>query len=123
MSLILPHSYQKRRSEKVDPKRFRGYGKHTTPKCGAEAFWFTRFGKAWFDMDSSEVYFEDGQIKLVNHPIEDYRCPNCGDRLRGETLRLVKIIQEDEAESIHRREHAKVAIGDVCELCGERKMP
>lgn len=115
--LILPSGYKKKRE--VDPTRFRGYAKHLP--CGGEAFWFTRFGKAWFDLEFSEVYFEDGQIKFKHKPIEDYTCPHCRKNLEGKDLRLVKIIQNDEAESLHAIEHAKKQIGELCELCGERR--
>lgn len=117
--LILPTGFRKRRSNEIDPKRFRGYAKHL--KCGGEAFWFTKFGKAWFDLEYSEVYFEDGQIKIKTRPIEDYRCPKCGEALAGKDLRLVKIIQSDEADSIHRDAHNAKRVGELCELCGERR--
>lgn len=113
--LILPARY---RSRKVRPERFRGYARH---KCGGEAFWFTRFGKAWFDLDISEVWFEDGQVKMRNVPIEKYRCCACGGHMNGADLKLVKIIQKDEAESMHMAEHMKTPMGVVCEICGKKK--
>lgn len=119
MSLILPPNFRRKRSGQIKPERFRGYAKHIP--CSGTAFWFTKFGKAWFDYDISEVWFEDGQIKLKDKPVENYRCAACGDKLRGEDLRLIKIIHEDEAEAIHTREHYKVKVGEICELCGDRR--
>lgn len=119
MDLILPDSFRRKRSGHIDPTRFRGYARHIP--CGGEAFWFTRFGKAWFDLEFSEVCFEDGQIKFKNKPIEEYVCPHCRKNLAGADLRLVKIVQDDEADSIHSVEHAKVPYGEICELCGKRK--
>lgn len=116
MSLILPSRY---RSRTLDPTRFRGYARHIP--CGGEAFWFTRFGKAWFEMTATEIYFEDGQIKIVNRPIEEYRCSSCGSHLAGRDLKLVKIIQDDEARDLHRAEHTKTTVGNVCDICGKRK--
>lgn len=119
LDLVLPSRYQRRRSAKVRPDRFRGFAKHIP--CGGAAFWFTRFGKAWFDLNSSEIFFEDGQIKLLNRPIEEYRCPHCRQSLEGKALRLIKIIQDDEADAIHAQAHRKVPVGQVCSLCGDRK--
>lgn len=117
--LYLPSGYKRKRE--VDPTRFRGYAKHIP--CGGEAFWFTKFGKAWFDLAFSEVYFEDGQIKWQNKAIEEYKCPHCRRNLDGKDLRLVKIIQNDEAETLHDMEHRKKQIGELCEFCGERRKP
>ena len=120
--LILPSRAffpTRKRSELVNPKRFRGYAKHL--KCGEPAFWFTRFGRAWFEMNMSEIWFEDGQIKWSGKPVEEYRCPSCRVFLRGNDLRLIKIVHEDEAEAIHKAEHEKVPVGEICDLCGERR--
>lgn len=115
--LILPANYRKKRD--VDATKFRGYARHIP--CGGEAFWFTKFGKAWFELAYSEVWFEDGQLKLKDKPVEDYRCPHCRKFLKGPDLRLVKIIQNDEAETIHDEAHNAKRIGEMCELCGERR--
>ena len=115
--LILPSTYKRKRE--IDPKKFRGYARHLP--CGGEAFWFTRFGKAWFDLTFSEVHFEDGQIKIKGRTIEEYKCPHCHRNLEGKELRLVKLIQEDEAETLHNEEHRKKPIGELCEFCGERR--
>lgn len=114
--LILPSRY---RSRQIEPERYRGYARHT--KCGQEAFWFTRFGKAWFDLNAGEVFFEDGQVKLLGRPIELYKCGKCGERLDGKDLKLIKIIQKDEAENMHIAEHMKTLVGAICEICGKRK--
>lgn len=115
--MVLPYGYKRKRD--IDPRKFRGYAKHIP--CGGEAFWFTRFGQAWFDLKFSEVYFEDGQIKMKNKAIEEYTCPHCRKNLYGKDLRLVKIIQNDEAEMIHAQAHNAKKPGEICELCGERK--
>lgn len=117
--IILPAGYKPRRSATLDATKFRGYARHLP--CNGEAFWFTRFGKAWFDLELSEVLFEDGQVKIKGRPIEEYRCPHCRRSLEGKDLRLVKIMQEDEADELHRVEHNKKHQGQICEFCGERK--
>lgn len=122
MSLILPPHYSRSKEvEKEIARQSRGYARHIP--CGGVAFYFKRFGKAWFDYDASEILFKDGQIKLQNKPVEDYKCSDCGKTLQGDALKLIKIVREDEADALHAQEHRKVPVGVICELCGERRKP
>ena len=117
--LILPQGYKKRRE--VDFSRFRGYVRHKP--CNGEAFWFTSFGKSFLDMDWSEVWFEDGQIKLKGKIVEDYKCPHCRKMLEGKDLINVRIQREEDADRLHALEHRQVPRGTLCPFCGERNEP
>ena len=116
--LILPSSYKKRRE--IDFSKFRGYVRHKP--CNGEAFWFTCFGKTFLDMDWSEVWFENGQIKLKGKPVEDYKCPHCRKVLDGKDLVNVRIQNEEDANRLHQIEHKKVPHGTLCPFCGERNL-
>lgn len=115
--LLLPQGFKRRRE--IDFDRFKGYIRHKP--CNGEAFWFTTFGKSFFDMDWSEVWFEDGQIKLKGKSVEDYKCPHCRSVLEGKDLIMVRLQGEKDADRLHAIEHNKKRHGAVCEFCGERK--
>lgn len=117
--LILPQGYRKRRE--IDFSRFRGYVRHKP--CNGEAFWFTCFGKSFLNMDWSEVWFEDGQIKLKNKLVEDYKCPHCRSGLEGKDLVMVRLQNEKDADKLHEVEHRNTKIGELCEFCGVRRTP
>lgn len=119
MSLILPTGFKRKRE--VDFDRFRGYVRHKP--CNGEAFWFTCFGKTFLDMDWSEVWFEDGQIKMKNKAVEDYKCPHCRKNLEGKDLLMVRIQDEKDFDRMHASEHNLKRIGELCEFCGERRTP
>lgn len=115
--LILPQGFKRRRD--IDFSRFKGYIRHKP--CNGEAFWFTCYGKTFLDMDWSEVWFEDGQIKMKNKSIEEYKCPHCRRMLDGKDLINVRLQGEEEAEKLHESEHRQLHSGQVCEFCGKRK--
>lgn len=114
--LILPQGFRKKRE--IDFSRFKGYIRHKP--CNGEAFWFTCFGKTFLDMDWSEVWFENGQVKLKNRMVEDYKCPHCRKVLEGKDLITVRLQNEKDFDRMHAMEHAKVPRGTLCEFCGER---
>lgn len=116
--LILPSDYKKKRD--IDFSRFRGYVRHKS--CNGEAFWFTCYGKTFLEMDWSEIWFEDGQIKLKGKQIEEYKCPHCRKMLEGKDLITVRIQTEKEADRLHMTEHRKVPRGTLCPFCGERNL-
>jgi len=116
--LILPKGYRKSRD--IDFSRFRGYVRHKP--CNGEAFWFTCYGKTFLDMDWSEVWFEDGQIKLKGKMVEDYKCPHCRKTLDGKELVNVRIQSQEDADRLHALEHRKVPHGTLCPFCGERNL-
>jgi len=116
--LILPSGYKKRRE--IDFSRFRGYVRHKP--CNGEAFWFTCWGKSFLDMDWSEVWFEDGQLKMKGKIVEDYKCPHCRKMLEGSDLINVRIQTEEDADRLHRIEHKKVPRGTLCPFCGEKNL-
>lgn len=115
--LILPSGFKKKRD--IDFSRFRGYVRHKP--CNGEAFWFTCFGKSFLDMDWSEVWFENGQLKQKGRMVEDYKCPHCRRNLEGKDLLMVRIQSEKDAARLHALEHNKKRVGELCEFCGERR--
>lgn len=117
--LLLPRGFRKRRD--IDFSRFKGYVRHKP--CNGEAFWFTCWGKTFLQMDWSEVWFEDGQIKMQNKRVEDYKCPHCRRTLEGKDLINVRLQGEKEAEQLHDAEHRSLAPNAVCVACGKRKKP
>lgn len=116
-NLILPQGYKKKRE--IDFSRFKGYIRHKP--CNGEAFWFSCFGKSFLDMDWSEVWFEDGQIKVKGKMVEDYKCPHCRKMLEGPDLITVRLQGEKELERLHEAEHRTLHQGQVCVACGKRK--
>lgn len=118
MNLILPRTYRPKRSQTVKPERFRGYAKCN--KCQGEAFWFKRFARAFFDLSFSDIWFEDGQFCSPRN-IQNNHCPHCRVSLIPGSFTVIKIIQEDEADTIHASAHAETPQGQVCSVCKKEK--
>lgn len=120
LNLTLPRSYRPKRSETIRPERFRGYARCV--KCNGEAFWFKRFAKAFFDLSASDIWFEDGQICFPRQ-IQKNHCPHCRANLNPGSFKVVKIIQEDEADAIHAQSHADTPYGQICPICKKEARP
>lgn len=116
--LLLPNGYKRRRD--IDFDRFKGYVRHKP--CNGEAFWFTCWGKSFLEMNWSEVWFEDGQLKMKDKMIEDFKCPHCRRMLEGKDLIMVRIQTEEDADKLHAAEHKRTPIRELCKFCGERNI-
>ena len=123
MSLILPENFRRRRSTHVRPERFNFYARH---KCGGEAFWLTKrihSPMAFSDLGITDVWFEDGQMKMPFKRLDDFYCPSCGDRFTygPKDLTIVRILKDADYEKLHAEVHDKVPLGEICKTCHKRK--
>lgn len=117
--IILPGSYKRKRSETIRPERFTFYAKH---KCGAEAFWLTKRIRTPLDFDAlgfNDVFFEDGQIKLVGKTLEDFKCPGCASSLQElpNDIKIIRILNQRDYERLHAEQHNETPAGQECPSC------
>lgn len=117
--ILLPRSFRGKRSEKIRPERFTFYAKH---KCGYEAFWLTKRIRTPLDFDAlgfGDVWFEDGQIKLVGKTLEDFRCPGCTEKIQEmpNNIKIIRILNAADYERLHREQHNETPAGQECPSC------